>query len=128
MTPPPSSPGQAGAANPPGTKMQNAQTGEDSAPARLSDSDYVHDAAILDMFEIQSSELDLQKTKNPQIRNFAERMIKDHGQSSQELTKLVQSANLDLAPPMELDREHAILLRDLRQSTGEHFERSYLKL
>jgi putative membrane protein len=79
-------------------------------------------------FEIQSSELALQKSKNQGIRNFAERMIKDHGQSSKELTKLVQSANLNLAPPTELDQEHAMLLRDLRQLTGEHFDRSYLRL
>lgn len=56
------------------------------APAQVMDSQtYRMMAAQSDAFEIASSQLALERSRNPAVRRYAETMIKDHGMTSQAL-------------------------------------------
>jgi predicted outer membrane protein len=56
------------------------------APAQVMDSQtYRMMAAQADAFEIASSQLALERSRNPAVRRYAETMIKDHGMTSQAL-------------------------------------------
>jgi putative membrane protein len=89
---------------------------------------YVEQTAIGDMFEVESSELALRKSGNPQVRAFAQHMITDHATSSRELKQALRAAKVDAPVPTALDGEHQELLDTLQASTGADFDRNYLKM
>jgi predicted outer membrane protein len=60
-----------------------AQTAPPAAPmmAPMSSAQFRQMAMISDSFEIESSRLALDRSRNPRIRNFAEMMVSDHRQT-----------------------------------------------
>src|SRR4051795_3977132 len=71
-----------------------------------------------DSFEIQSSQLARQRSRNPAIRSFAQRMIQDHSMTSQALGVPVGSA-------VALDARHASMLNQLASASGRTFDALY---
>src|SRR3954470_19417919 len=68
-----------------------------------------------DSFEISSSQLALQRSRNPAVRSFARRMIRDHSRTSQALGI---SADSEVA----LDARHATMLNQLAPASGPAFD------
>jgi putative membrane protein len=96
------------------------------APARaaaVSTEKFVQTVAISGMFEIQSSQLALQKAGDDQIKQFAQMMIADHQKASDELQAMAQQKSLQL--PQELDRRHASIMRRLEGRSGGAFDKTY---
>ncbi len=71
------------------------------------DQNFVQLAATSDMFEIQSSQLALQRSRNPTTRRFAQRMIDDHTQSSQRLAQLAQANGIPLPTGLDPEQQRA---------------------
>jgi putative membrane protein len=86
--------------------------------------EFVTQAANSDMFEIQSSQLALTKTQDTPIRDFAQHMIQDHTAASEKLKTAAQGQTV----PMALDQEHAQMLQQLQQASGNDFSRSYVQM
>src|SRR5215210_7899396 len=74
-----------------------------------------------DSFEIQSSQLARQRSRNPAIRSFAQRMIQDHSMTSQALGVPVGSA-------VALDSRHASMLNQLASASGRTFDALYVQM
>jgi len=55
-------------------------------------------ASIKNLQEVSAGEQALQKAKKPEVRAFAEMMIKDHGQSEQQLMQLAKGRRINLPP------------------------------
>ena len=89
---------------------------------------YVQQTTVDDLFAAQSSELALQKSKNPQVRSFAKDVLKDHMDSSRELKQTLAVAKVDANPASGLDPEHQQLIDSLKSSSGGDFDRKYLKM
>lgn len=53
-------------------------------------------ASIKNLQEVSAGQQALQKAKRPEVRDFAQMMIKDHGQSEQQLLALAKSRNISL--------------------------------
>jgi len=87
--------------------------------------DFVKEAAISDMFEIQSSELAEQKAADPQTKAFAERMVKDHTKTSSELKTLVDNGKVKAEIPTQLDSSHQGMLDKLKSLNGADFTKQY---
>jgi putative membrane protein len=86
--------------------------------------DFVREAAVSDMFEIQSSELAARKGDQA-TKEFATQMITDHQKTSGEL-KLLASANSAAgALPTTLDKSHQKMLDRLKGLNGIAFNRRY---
>lgn len=87
---------------------------------------YVEMAASSDMYEIQSSQLALSRAQNPAMRNFAQMMITDHTNTSQQLMAAASAAGL---PPMtpRLLPMHADMLARLQGLSGAAFDREYAR-
>jgi putative membrane protein len=85
---------------------------------------YVEMAASSDMYEIQSSQIAMSRAQNPAMRNFAQMMISDHTNTSQQLMAAAQAAGL---PPMtpRLLPMHAEMLSRLQSLSGASFDREY---
>jgi putative membrane protein len=88
---------------------------------------YVEKAVIGDMFEIQSSDVALKQATSPDVKAFAERMIKDHTTSSSALKAGIQSANIQVKIPESLDSAHQAKLADLRKTTRKDFDQAYMR-
>jgi putative membrane protein len=93
--------------------------------ANVSTADFVNKVAISDMFEVQSSKLALDKKPDRDTKPFAKRMIKDHTQTTKQLTKLVKSGKVNAELPTALDGDHQKLLDDLKGKSGKDFDTAY---
>lgn len=87
--------------------------------------DFVEKAAIGDLFEIQSSELALQRG-DPATKTLAEHIISGHRKTSQELAELVTSGKVKDTLPTALDSEHQEKLDKLKALQGAEFTKQYL--
>ena len=114
------------ACNPnPSTPMQSTVPMPQTLPTvSAQDQNFVNLAASSDMFEIQSSRLALQRSRNPATRRFAERMIADHTQSSQRLAALAQAKGIVL--PTGLDPEGQRMMMAL-DNTRRIFDQEYFR-
>src|SRR3954468_18230515 len=65
--------------------------------------DFVTEAAQSDMLEIASSKLALTKSDNAKSKQFAERMIKDHTETSTELKGIVSGRRTNVNLPATMD-------------------------
>ena len=82
-------------------------------------------AAASNLFEIQSSRLALQKSRNPAVRRFAKRMIADHTALAARMNAMLARNGMRPPPPV-LDPAHRYLLRQLAATPAPAFDRAYL--
>jgi putative membrane protein len=73
-----------------------------------SDAAYVATAASIDLLEIRSAELALQRSSNRRVRDFAEMMISAHQGTSAQLS--FAGRRLNLLPSAKLMPRHQVLL------------------
>ena len=81
-------------------------------------------AASSDQFEIQSSQMALQMSRNPQVRQFAQTMIDHHTRTTAELTQIAQ-ANGMAPPPPTLMPQHQAALSRLQTAQPGMFDAAY---
>jgi len=89
-----------------------------------STADFVKEAAISDMFEIQSSQLAQQKNDTG-AKAFSETMIHDHTQTTDQLKSLVKSGAVQAQLPTMLDDTHQKMLDTLHGLSGAAFAKQY---
>ena len=82
-------------------------------------------AAASNLFEIQSSRLALQRSRNPTVRRFAGRMIADHTALAARMNAMLARNGMRPPPPV-LDLAHRYLLRQLAATPAPVFDRAYL--
>ncbi len=127
-------PGSAtGAATAPGTTANPGGRTADSTGTRAgkgelarADRDFVLEAAMAGMAEVESSRIAVQKASSPAVKQFAQRMIDDHTRANTELTTFAQTRGL--TPPAELDRSHRKAVDALDKHSGDDFDRAYMKM
>ena len=98
-------------------------------PSHASDdtTSYVKDAAQGDQFEIAAAKLAQTRAANPDVKDYAQLMLKDHVAIGQDLKATVWQANVDIAIPAALDNKHAEMLRDLNAAKPADFDRRYMQ-
>ena len=69
-----------------GFAQTSVTTGTDSPP--ISDAKFVEEATVSGMAEVESSKLAAQKASNPDVKAFAEAMVRDHEKSNADLTRI----------------------------------------
>jgi putative membrane protein len=89
--------------------------------------EYTTLAASSDLFEIQSSQLLLQRSQNPQLRAFAARMVAEHPRLSTALMIAARQSGANSAAPA-LINQHANMLNMLAGSTPDMFDINYLRM
>jgi putative membrane protein len=73
-----------------------------TAPAPVvvtSAAEFVPMATSSNLFEIESSRLALQRSRDPEVRRFAQQMIRDHNAATRRMTSVVRRAGLPMPPP-----------------------------
>jgi putative membrane protein len=99
-----------------------------SAQAAPSAETFVKKAAVANLFEIQSSQLALQKSQNKQVKNFAQMMIDDHTKAGDQLKSTLSAANIDSSTvPTTLDAKHEKIEDKLNSAPAGKFDKDYIK-
>jgi putative membrane protein len=98
--------GQAAPAAQPGTGTRNAETRKDDQLAR-GDRKFILEAAEAGMYEVQVAQLAASKATDPNVKSFADQLVKDHQAANNELTQLANAKKVELpaAPPRAKRRD-----------------------
>lgn len=93
-----------------------------------SSQDFVQKAAIGGAFEIQSSQLALDRAKDPDVEQFAQTMIDDHTRINEQSNATLAKSSVDQAAIHEgLDSAHQKMLDKLSKvPAGIKFDRAYM--
>ncbi len=84
---------------------------------------FVEKAAQDGMTEVELGKVALEKSQNPEVRNFAQRMVTDHGKANSELATLAKQKGIDA--PKKLDAEHEAMVKNLKAKDGASFDSEY---
>ncbi|MBW3618450.1 MAG: DUF4142 domain-containing protein [Proteobacteria bacterium] len=89
--------------------------------------EYMMLAASGDLFEIQTSQLLLQRGRTPELRAFAQQMIEHHTRLSAAAMAAARAGGVNPPPPVLLNR-HANMLNMLSAAGPDQFELTYLRM
>lgn len=90
--------------------------------AKINAQDFASAAASSDMFEIQSSELALQKAQSAEVKDFAQMMIKDHQDASKNLMAAAKEDGMTV--PSEMTEKHVAELEKINGAS--EFDATYV--
>ena len=102
---------------------ENTQASSDIADPQQ----FATQARVGDLFEVESSAIAKNKTKNPDIAAFAQMMIEDHGKADAELEATAKREEIS-SLPSELDADKKAKLEQLTAASDANFDSLYVKL
>jgi len=88
------------------------------------DAKFTTQAAVGGMAEVELGKMALEKSSNPQVKEFATMMVKDHGMANTELMAIAKQKNITL--PTTVDDEHKKKMEDLSKKSGADFDKAYV--
>ena len=99
-----------------------------NATARLSSGEqsFVKEAATGGLMEVELGRLATEKAASPEVKQFGQRMVDDHGKVNQQLTTLAQQKNVQV--PTEVTGKAKADYDRLSKLSGEQFDRAYMQL
>ncbi len=82
------------------------------------------------MAEVEISKTAAQKASSPEVKKFAERMVKDHSAANERLMALAEKHKIEAegtygTPPLETPEGEKAERRDLSKLSGQEFDRAY---
>ncbi|MEJ5963418.1 DUF4142 domain-containing protein [Pedobacter immunditicola] len=92
----------------------------------LDTSDFMYKAAVAGKMEVELGQIAVQLTKNPQVKDFAAMMVKDHTQLNMELESLAYDKKLIL--PTVYPKRFKRRLSDMKKLNGRAFEKRYMSM
>ena len=104
-----------------------AMTGPAAAQVQLvsdQDREFVNKAATGNLAEVELGRVAAQRAARPSVRSFGERMVTDHGRSSEQLASLARSKGIEVPTALEPSQQ---AVRDrLSSLSGNDFDRDYM--
>jgi len=109
------------------TRNSNAM-GEQTGMANMTaqDRNFVMDAAMGGMQEVELGRLATQQGASDAVKQFGQRMVDDHSKANQELMNLAQGKGITL--PTTMDEKHQKETAKFSSLHGADFDREYTKL
>jgi len=86
---------------------------------------FIHEAAVGGMAEVELGRLATEKATNPDVKQFGQRMVDDHGKANEELKTLASQNGVTL--PTTLEPAHKVTLDRLSKLAGASFDRAYMQ-
>ena len=98
-------------------------TSGEAASVRGADRDFVREAAITGMAEIDLARMTLDRSSDANVKKFAQMMIDDHTKAAGDLQAVATRHGIDL--PAQVDEDHRDKAEKLGKKTGMDFDRDY---
>jgi putative membrane protein len=108
---------------------KTSATGEQAGMAgamNSKDRDFVMDAAMGGLMEVELGQLAAQKGTSEAVKQFGQRMVDDHGKANTELMSLATRKGITL--PTSIDDKHRQDITKLSAMSGADFDRAYSKM
>ena len=93
-------------------------------PVSLGDEYFVMKAYADQLAEIAKSQLAATRATQPEIKAFAERMIRDHTECNNKLVELARKKGIGL--PTMIDAVHGTAIARLGRMSGSDFDKTYM--
>jgi len=85
---------------------------------------FVREAAIGGLAEVELGRLASDKASSPEVKQFAQRMVTDHGKANGELKSLAEKKGISV--PTDVDAKHKQTVEKLSKLSGAAFDRAYM--
>jgi putative membrane protein len=97
------------------------------APHQVNDADrtFVRALALGGLAEVDLAQLAAQKASNTAVKDFAQRMIRDHGEANDRLASLAKANAIAL--PDQFDSEQRSIRDRLQQASKAEFDHTYIR-
>ena len=96
-----------------------------TAEQPFDDAMFVKMAASDGMHEVALGKIGAEKAKSADVKQFAERMVKDHSKANKELKAAAKAANIPV--PEQIDEKHQKHVDVFKNYKGDNFDRDYAK-
>lgn len=103
------------------SNMANTSGNTQLAPV---DQTFVRKASQGNQAEVELGKMAAEKTTNPQVKQFAERMIRDHSKAEEQLQQVAQAQGVEL--PIEPDAQAKMTKKELADLSGDQFDKAYM--
>ena len=107
-----------------GTTTDKAASKSGNTTLAKADADFIKEAAMGGMMEVQLGKLAQDKSANDGVKQFGKRMEQDHSKANDELKKLASSKGVEL--PTALDKKHQGKVDKLAKASGADFDKRYM--
>jgi putative membrane protein len=97
----------------------------DKAKSDHPDWEFFKEAAQGGMAEVTLGQMAVNKAESEEVKSFGERMVTDHGKSSQELKDLAVAENVTL--PTEMSADAKAVQEKLSGLSGAEFDKAYME-
>ena len=115
----------AGTADNTSGKTANAGMAETKNTLSSDDKKFIEKASQGGMAEVQMGKLAQQKAQSAQVKQFGERMAKDHASANDKLTQIASQKGV--APASDMDSSAKREYDKLQKLSGAEFDREYMK-
>ncbi|MEW6161293.1 MAG: DUF4142 domain-containing protein [Verrucomicrobiota bacterium] len=100
-------------------------TADERKLGKNADEKFIKEAAKGGMKEVQMGQLGVDKAQNPQVKEFAQRLVQDHSKANQELKQIAQKKGIELPSETEhKDKDHEAKWSD---KSGAEFDNAFVK-
>lgn len=114
-----------GAGAPALAHAQRATMDTPAAPAlNRADQRIAAELARANIAEIEAARLAVSKTKNAQVKAYAQQMIDDHSRALADVKRLAEDKGVKV--PLEADAKHKAMVKVLGRLDGEKFDKAYM--
>jgi putative membrane protein len=105
--------------------QSGTETSARSSGQQSTDHEFVMEAARGGMAEVELGQLASQKAQSEQVKQFAQRMVTDHGKANDELKSIAQQKSITI--PSTLDAKHKAKMDKFSKMSGAEFDRAYMQ-
>ena len=89
--------------------------------------DFVHKAAMTDLYEIEAGKIASEKGQSDAVKQYGQHMVEAHTKTSEELKRVVAAEKLGVAVPSRLSKRYHSMIETLNKAKPEIFDRVYAK-
>ena len=100
--------------------------GEFSAEITRSTQGFANAVVINDMYEVAAGRIAIERTRSPQVRTFARKMVDAHAGTTARLKATIRNNNVNVTLPDRMDARRRGMLDDLRGASARNFDHRYL--
>lgn len=91
------------------------------------DRDFIVDQLEDGTAEIALGKLAAERAAHPQVKEYAQMMVRDHQAAAEALKQAASRANVQVTEPADLDNDHKELQEDLMKLSGPDFDKKYIE-
>lgn len=125
-TPRPASSTPSGESADPRYDQQSRKGATEAGPGttKMGDQHFMKEAAEGGMAEVELGELAADKASSPDVKDFAQRMVKDHSQANDQLKQIALQKNVTL--PTSPSAKDEMTKNRLSKMSGDAFDKAYM--